>query len=156
MRPDVINTNSIYVTNPYSNGTGIQFLAPSNTAGFQLGPVGPLFAGTGAARTLVLPAGIGSLGRNTVRPPGEFDLDMAVGREFPIHERLRLLYAPRASICSTTRICAPNTSLTVTTNAAGQPIFSSPGWLDYGERAARFMQLVRHLVEVRTRKDVRE
>jgi hypothetical protein len=31
----------------------------------------------------VLPAGIGSLGRDTVRTPGEPDLDLAVGPRIP-------------------------------------------------------------------------
>jgi hypothetical protein len=143
LRPNLINGNSYYVTS-YANGTGIQFLTPVNTAGFSLGPVGPLFTGTGAARTLVLPAGIGSLGRNTVRPPGEFDLDMAVGREIPIHERLHLRVRLEAfNLLNHTNLLAPATSLTATTNAAGQPIYSAPGFgLITSSRAARFLQLV--------------
>jgi hypothetical protein len=72
LRPNVIGTTSIYAANPYPNGTGLQFLLPVNASNFPLGPVGPLFTGTGANRTLVLPAGIGSLGRNSVRTPGNW------------------------------------------------------------------------------------
>src|SRR5262249_28678967 len=83
LRPNVINSTDSYVPERYANGTGIQYLLPVPAANFPLGPVGPLFTGTGTSRIQVLPAGIGSLGRDTVRTPGEFDLDLAVGREFP-------------------------------------------------------------------------
>jgi hypothetical protein len=147
LRPNVIGNTSIYAANPYPNGTGIQFLLPVNASNFPLGPVGPLFTGTGANRTLVLPAGIGSLGRNAVRSPGELDLDLAVGREFPIAERIRFkLRAEAFNVLNHTNLLAPNTSLTVTTNAQAQAIFNSPGFgIITGARAARFMQLVARL-----------
>lgn len=144
LRPNVINGNSIYVANPYPNGTGIQYLLPTIAAGFPLGPVGPLFAGTGSSRVLVLPAGIGSLGRNAIETPGELDLDAAVGREFPIHERLRLRIRVEAfNLLNHTNLQTPSVSLTATTNAAGQAIFNSPGFgIITAARAARFVQLV--------------
>jgi hypothetical protein len=103
-----------------------------------------LFTGTGANRTLVLPAGIGSLGRDTVRTPGELDLDLALGREFPIAERFRFkLRAEAFNALNHTNLLAPTTSLTVTSNAQGQPIFNSPGFgIITAARAARFLQLV--------------
>jgi hypothetical protein len=144
LRPNEINSTSIYVANPYPNGTGIQYLLPVSAANFPLGPVGPLFTGTGASRTQVLPAGIGSLGRDSVRTPGEFDVDLAVGREFPIRERLRFrLRAEAFNILNHSNFREPSTSLTVTTNAQGQPIFNSPGFgIITAARAARFLQLV--------------
>jgi len=144
LRPNVISNTSIYVPNPYPNGTGIQYLLPVNAANFPLGPTGPLFTGSGANRTLVLPAGIGSLGRDTVRTPGEFDLDLAVGREFAIRERARLkLRAEAFNVLNHTNFKEPNTTLTVTTNSLGQPIFNSPGFgIITTARAARFLQLV--------------
>ena len=90
LRPNVISTNSIYLPSTQPNGSGVQYLVPANSASFPLGPVGPLFTGSGASRTLVLPAGIGSLGRNTVRTPGEFDIDLAVDRRFRFTERTAL------------------------------------------------------------------
>jgi hypothetical protein len=92
----------------------------------------------------VLPSGIGSLGRDTIRTPGEFDLDLAVGREFPITERSRLRLRVEAfNILNHTNFKEPNTSLTVTTSAQGQPIFNSPGFgIITDTRAARFLQLV--------------
>jgi hypothetical protein len=144
LRPNVINNTSIYVPNPYPNGTGIQYLLPVNASNFPLGPTGPLFTGSGANRTLVLPSGIGSLGRNTVRTLGEFDLDLAAGREFPITERSRLRLRVEAfNILNHTNFKEPNVSLTATTNAQGQPIFNSPGFgIITDTRGARFLQLV--------------
>src|SRR5437762_5582035 len=84
------SSTSIYLPAPVPNGIGVQYLVPASAASFPLGPVGPLFTGTGATRALVLPAGIGSLGRNSVVTAGEFDLDFAIGRKFAIRERLKL------------------------------------------------------------------
>jgi len=144
LRPNVINDTSLYAPHPYANGTGIQYLLPVNAPNFPLAPVGPLFAGTAANRTLVLPAGIGSLGRNAVRTPGELDLDLAVSREFALREGVHLrLRAEAFNILNHTNLLAPNVTLTATTNAAGQPIFNSPGYgLITTSRAARFLQLV--------------
>jgi hypothetical protein len=146
LRPNLIDgSSSLYVPNPYANGTGIQYLVPLTTSGFPLAPVGPLFAGTGASRTLVVPAGIGSLGRNVIRTLGEFDLDMAVGREIPIHERFKLKLRVEAfNILNHTNLSAPSTlSLTATTDSAGQPIYSGSGFgLITAARAARFLQMV--------------
>jgi hypothetical protein len=147
LRPNVINTASIYVEHPYANGTGIQYLLPVSAANFPLGPVGPLFTGSGATRTQVLPAGIGTLGRDAVRTPGEFDVDLAVGREFPIREGVKFrLRAEAFNILNHTNFRGPSTSsisLTATTNAQGEPIFNSPGFgIITAARAARFMHLV--------------
>jgi len=147
LRPNVVSATSIYAPNPYPNGTGIQYLLPVNAAGFPLGPVGPVFTGTGANRTLVLPAGIGSLGRNAIRTPGELNLDLALGRAFPIGERVKLkLRAEAFNILNHTNLQAPSTSLTVTANAQGQPVFNSPSFgVITSARAARFLQVVARL-----------
>ena len=144
LRPNVINNTSIYAPKAFPNGTGIQYLLPVNSPNSPLAPNGPLFTGTGANRTEVLPAGIGSLGRNAVRTPGEFDIDLAVGRQFPITERFKLrLRAEAFNILNHTNLKEPNTSLTVTTNAQGQPVFNSPGFgIITAARAARFLQMV--------------
>jgi len=144
LRPNVISSNSIYLANPVPNGTGVQYLVPSTSSNFPLGPVGPLFTGTGASRTLVLPAGIGTLGRNTVRTPGEFDLDLAVGRKFPIRERLKLEFRAEAfNILNHTNFQSPDVGLSVIANSSGQAAFNSPAFgLITAARAARFMQLV--------------
>ena len=145
IRPYVISNSSIYLSSPQPNGSGIQYLVPVSSADFPLAPVGPFFTGTGANRTQVLPAGIGTLGRDTVRTPGEFDLDLAVDRQFPIRERARLEFRVEAfNLLNHTNFLAPNTSLTVTSNpSTGQAIFNSPSFgLITGARSARFLQLV--------------
>jgi hypothetical protein len=143
-RPNVISASSIYVQNPYPNGTGIQYLLPASSAKFPLAPAGPLFAGNGATRTLVIPASIGNLGRNTVHTPGEWNLDLAVGRDFPIRERLRLKVRGEAfNILNHANFQTPNVSLNATSNSSGQAIFNSPAFgLITAARAARFLQLV--------------
>lgn len=75
---------------------------------------------------------------------GGFDPDLAVGREFPITERSRLRLRVEAfNLLNHTNFKEPNTSLTVTTNSQGQPIFNSPGFgVITDTRAARFLQLV--------------
>ena len=106
---------------------GFSTCCPSNAPDFPLGPVGPLFAGTGATRTLVLPAASVRWAK-AVRTPGELDLDLAVSREFHLRESVRLrIRAEAFNILNHTNLLAPNVSLTATTNAAGQPIFNSPG-----------------------------
>jgi hypothetical protein len=145
LRPNVIDGNSIYMGNATPNGTGIQYLVPPTSASFPYGPVGPLFVGTGAARTLVLPAGIGSLGRNTVRSPGELDLDLAIDRKFTLTERLKLSIRVEAfNILNHTNFQAPNTSLSVIADPkTNQAVFNSPSFgLITASNAARFMQLV--------------
>lgn len=144
LRPNVVSNTSLYTAKVYPNGTGEQYLLPVNSPNYPLAPVGPLFVGTGAARTQVLPAGIGTLGRDAFRTPGEFDLDFAVSRKFPIRERWKLEIRGEAfNILNHTNFQAPANALTVTANAAGQPIFNSPTFgLITAARAARFLQLV--------------
>ena len=76
--------------------------------------------------------------------PAELDLDLAVGRDFPIHERLRLkIRAEAFNILNHTNFQTPNVSLNATTNSSDQPIFNSPGFgIITSARAARFLQLV--------------
>lgn len=144
IRPDVISNASLYLSSPQPNGTGVQYLMPVTSADFPLAPVGPFFTGSGANRNEVLPAGIGTLGRDTVRTPGEFTMDLAVDRVFPIRDRAHLeLRLEAFNLLNHTNFLAPNTSLTVTSDpATGQAIFNSPNFgLITAARAARFIQL---------------
>jgi hypothetical protein len=143
-RPYDVNPGISLCTAEVPNGTGIQYLLPSSAANFPLAPAGPLFIGSGSSRTQVLPVGIGSLGRDVVRAPGQLDLNVSVGRSFPMREGLRLTLRMEAyNALNHTNFEAPASSLTLTTNAAGQPIWNSP---TYGVIAAanqsRFLQLV--------------
>jgi hypothetical protein len=71
------------VLEPGPNGTVRYFPAPGTT-GFTLVPVGPLYTGAGATRTQVLPVGIGNVGRNTVRGPSEYNVDLSLVRRFKV------------------------------------------------------------------------
>ena len=69
-RPYDVNPSVSLYTAEIPNGTGVQYLLPASAANFPLEPAGPLYVGSGASRTQVLPVGIGSLGRDVVRAPG--------------------------------------------------------------------------------------
>ena len=144
LRPNLISNTSIYQSQITPNGTGVQYLIPSTSANFPLGPVGPLFTGTGAARTQVLPAGIGTLGRSSVRAPGDIDLDLGIARTFRVKEHVNFqLRAEAFNLLNHTNLLSPDTGLSVIVNAAGQPVWNSPTFgLITGARSARFFQLV--------------
>lgn len=73
--------NTVLVPGP--NGTVRYFPAPGG-AGFPFTPVGPLYTGAGATRTQILPVGIGNVGRNTVRGPSEYNVDMSLVRRIRV------------------------------------------------------------------------
>ena len=66
---------------PGPNGTVRYFPAPGSPD-FPFVPVGPLYTGAGASRTQILPVGIGNVGRNTVRGPAEYNVDVSIVRRF--------------------------------------------------------------------------
>jgi outer membrane receptor protein involved in Fe transport len=68
---------------PGPNGAVRYFPAPGDP-GFPFVPVGPLYTGTGATRTMVLPVGIGNVGRNSVRGPSEYNVDLSLVRRFKV------------------------------------------------------------------------
>ena len=127
-----------------SEGTGIRYLLAPTDPNFPLRPSGPLFTGSGATRALVLPAQIGTLGRNTTREPGEFNIDLAVARTFRIRVRTRLeLRAEAFNFLNHTNFSPPATALSVQVDSRGQAIFNSPGFgLITAAKSARFLQLV--------------
>lgn len=143
-RPNVINNNSLYAASRTSEGTGIRYLLAPTDANFPLAPSGPLFVGTGAARRLVLPVSVGTLGRNTVREPGELNVDLSISRRIPITERVGFqLRAEAFNLFNHTNFNGPATGLNAIANAAGQAVFNSPTFgLITAAKAARFMQLV--------------
>jgi hypothetical protein len=92
----------------------------------------------------VLPVGIGSLGRDVVRAPGQLDLNFSVGRSFALRERLRFTIRMEAyNALNHTNFEAPASTLTLTTNSGGQPIWNSPTYgLITAAYQSRFLQLV--------------
>jgi len=125
------------------NGTGVQYLLPASAASFPLQPAGPLFVGSGSSRTQVLPVGIGTLGRNVVRAPGQLDLNLSVGRSFAVHERVRFTIRMEAyNALNHTNFQAPASNLVLTADSAGQPIWNSPGYgVITAANQSRFLQL---------------
>ena len=143
-RPYDVNPGVSLYTAEVPNGTGVQYLLPASAANFPLAPAGPLFIGSGASRTQVLPVGIGSLGRDVVRAPGQLDLNLSVGRSFAVRERLQFTIRMEAyNALNHTNFQAPNSSLTLSTNSAGQPIWNSPTYgVITAANQSRFLQLV--------------
>jgi hypothetical protein len=91
----------------------------------------------------VLPAGIGTLGRNVVRAPGQLDLNLSVGRSFAVHERVRFTIRMEAyNALNHTNFQAPASNLVLTADSAGQPIWNSPGYgVITAANQSRFLQL---------------
>ncbi len=148
-RPHVVTTNAGgYAPRRAPEGTGVRSLLSQNDAGFPFAPSGPLFTGTGAARTLVLPFSIGTVGRNTTRVPGEFNLILSVARRFALSERLGLQLRGEAfNLLNHTNFNGPNVGLSVIADPrTGRAVFNSPGFgLITSAKTARFLQLVARL-----------
>jgi hypothetical protein len=147
-RPNLVgNIDNLRLKEPVQDGTGMRYLIAPTHPDFPLAPSGPVFANVGGVRTLVLPfTGVGTLERGVIRDPGEFNVDLAVARRFPLIGRTGLTIRAEAfNVLNTVNFNGPggNNNLTVTTNAAGQPIFNSPNFgLITTAKAARFIQIV--------------
>ncbi len=126
-------------------GTAVRYLLPASSSSFPFAPSGPLYTGSGAARVRVLPAVVGTLGRNTTREPNEYNMDLAVARSFRLREGLQFqIRAEAFNLLNHTNFNGPNTSLSVQANPrTGAAEFNSPGFgLITTAKSARFMQLV--------------
>jgi hypothetical protein len=146
-RPDVINTNGgAFAPKRTSEGAAIRFLLPTSDPNFPFVPTGPLFAGSGANRRLVLPfERPGNLARNSTRDPGEVNVDLAVARRFYVSEKAYFtLRAEAFNLFNRVNLGSPNTGLSVIVDPrSGLPVWNSPNFgLITSARSARFMQLV--------------
>jgi Carboxypeptidase regulatory-like domain/TonB dependent receptor/TonB-dependent Receptor Plug Domain len=147
-RPNLVgNIDNLRLKELVQDGTGMRYLIAPTHPDFPLAPSGPVFANVGGVRTLVLPfTGVGTLERGVIRDPGEFNVDLAIARRFPLVGRTGLTIRAEAfNVLNTVNFNGPggNNNLTVTTNAAGQPIFNSPSFgLITSAKAARFIQIV--------------
>jgi hypothetical protein len=147
-RPHVIGSSLDAKAGGYTpEGVGVRYLLAPSAANFPFAPSGPFYTGAANNRVQVLPARVGTLARNTMREPGEFNIDLAVARTFPIRERLRFeLRGEAFNFLNRTNFNAPNTALSVQANAAGQAFFNSPNFgLITSAKSARFIQLVARL-----------
>jgi hypothetical protein len=145
-RPHSLGSNfGGYAPERTSEGQAIRYLLAPGDPNFPFAPSGPLYTGSGASRRQVLPAAIGTLGRNTTREPYEFNVDLAVSRIFPIQERFRFEIRGEAfNLLNRVNFNAPNTGLSAQVNAqTGAAFFNSPSFgLITSAKSARFMQLV--------------
>jgi hypothetical protein len=146
-RPNASSGASIYASQRTSEGTAIRYLLDPRLGGFPYTPSGPLVARLGGQSRVVLPAALGTLGRNTIREPGEFNIDLAVSRRFPLKERMALQLRGEAfNLLNHTNLLGGNVDLAVGVDASGRPVFNAPSFgLITGARPARFMQLVLRL-----------
>lgn len=146
-RPNVLSSTSLYIPGRQESGAAIRYLMDPRDPAFPLTPSGPLAARIGGQNTLVLPASIGALGRNTIRMPGEFNIDLAVSRRFKFRESLNLqLRAEAFNLLNKTNLQSPNMDLAVSADSSGRPVFNAPNFgLITSARNARFMQLVLRL-----------
>ena len=144
-RPHAVGTNASGKAPQITpEGTAVRYLLSPSAADFPYAPSGPLFTGSGATRRLVLPASIGTLGRNTTREPNEFNIDLSVKRTFPFGEKYRFeLRGEAFNFLNHTNFNGANTSLSVQADAAGRAVFNSPTFgLITSAKSARFLQLV--------------
>ena len=133
-------------------GAGVQYLqappvATASQANYPLSPSGPVFFGTGAARTQVVATSLGTLGRNSIDGPGEINVNASVARTIKLYERFNLqLRVDAFNLLNHTNFGNPSAALAVTTNAAGAAYFNSPtfGQITTADRA-RFLQIVTRL-----------
>ncbi len=106
----------------------------ANTCGtgptaFPLSPSGPVFFGSGSSRVQVVPTGIGNLPRNSVREPGERNLNISLSRTLPIHDSVKFMFRIDAfNALNLVNLGPPSTALAVSENSAGQAYFNSPNF----------------------------
>ena len=144
-RPDAIGPISQLYTNGFQpEGDGVRFYRSPSDPSFPLAPTGPLFLGTGSTRRMLLPATIGTLGRDVARVPGDVNLNLSVNRRFHVSDKLELqLRADAFNALNHTNFNAPAAALAVTADPARGAIFSSPEFgLITTARSARFLQMV--------------
>ncbi len=128
----------------YKNGNGVQYFMPANSPNFPLTPSGPIFVGSGAARTQVSPTSFGTLGRYSIYGPGAITVNASVARTVKLHESVNVQFRVDAfNLANHVNYSPPNSGLTVTT-PGNVPSFSSSSTfgLITGSAPARFLQLV--------------
>ncbi|WP_083350689.1 TonB-dependent receptor [Terriglobus roseus] len=129
--------------NKYRDGSVIRYFRPITDANFPLTPSGPLFVGTGTARRAIIPAALGTLGRNSITGPGEVNLDLSISRTLPIYKEAKFQIRLDAfNVLNHVNLQFPNTSLTATVSGT-TPIFNSSTFGTISSaQPMRVMQLV--------------
>ncbi|CAA9385771.1 MAG: Oar protein [uncultured Pyrinomonadaceae bacterium] len=153
---------TLFQPRPNSNGQALQvglqpgpggtvrYIQATDSANFPLSPVGPVYVGTGATRTRILPFSIGSLGRNTIRAPNSYNTDLSLIRRFRISERMNFNVRAEAFnvFNQTTFLFDPagsTTSLPVVVSGSNQAVFNAPnfGLIDRSLPARRIQLVAR-------------
>lgn len=146
-RPNLITPNqSIYAGSLTPEGQAIRYLLAPNDPNFPLAPSGPFFTGAGATRALLVPSLFGTLGRNTIREPGEVNLDIAVAKRIYLTERVNIQLRGEAfNVLNHTNFNGPNTGLNVQADPAAPTrarFEPNTFGLITSAKSARFLQLV--------------
>lgn len=116
------DSSSLKLDHPVIDGSVVRWFKQPTDSSFPLTPSGPLFVGD----QQVLPTALGTLSRNSVRAPGSVTLDFSLSRSFSIyHEGKFVLRIDAFNLLNHTNFDLPNTSLTVSTDSNGNPIFNS-------------------------------
>lgn len=131
---------------PYAAGTSaIQYYMPANTPNFPLTPSGPVYSTINGVRTRIVPTGLGNLGRDSIRAPGEIDFDASVSKTFSLFEALKFQFRVDAfNVINHTNFTSPSGALSVTasgTNATFATNSSGFGRIT-STQPARTLQLV--------------
>ncbi|MDE1161352.1 MAG: carboxypeptidase regulatory-like domain-containing protein [Acidobacteriaceae bacterium] len=136
------SSNSLKIT-PYRTGSAIQYFMPTTDSRFPLTPSGPLFTGTGSARTEVLHAALGTLGRNSIVGPGEVNLDLSVSRIIPIYRKVNFQIRMDAfNVLNHVNLSFPSTTLTTVVNGSTPGFNSSSFGQITSAQPMRTMQIV--------------
>jgi hypothetical protein len=153
---------TLFQPRPNSNGQALQvgiqpgpggtvrYIQAADSSNFPLSPVGPIYVGTGATRTRILPFSIGTLGRNTIRAPSSYNTDLSLIRRFKFGERMNFNVRAEAFnvFNQTTFLFDPagsTTSLPVVVSGSNQAVFNAPnfGLIDRALPARRIQLVAR-------------
>ncbi|HZY61971.1 MAG TPA: TonB-dependent receptor [Edaphobacter sp.] len=109
------DSSRVVLAHPYVDGKVVRYLQnPVGNSDFPLTPSGPVFFGSGASRKQYVATGFGNIGRDSIRAPGEVELDLSVSRTIQLYRRLSFqLRADAFNVLNHTNLGMPTTSLTV-------------------------------------------
>jgi hypothetical protein len=99
--------------------------------GFALTPSGPVYTTINGTRTRIVATGFGNTPRDSVRAPGEVDVDASVSKEFHVFEALKFIIRFDAfNVINHTNFSSPSGALTVTTatNSTTASFLNSSGF----------------------------
>jgi len=139
------DSSLLKLANPTMVGPALQYLISATNPNFPLTPSGPVYSIIGGVRTRIVATGFGNVPRDSIRAPGEVDVDASLARDFKISEHMKFQFRMDAfNVLNHTNFTAPNTSLSVTTLRDGTSALfntSSAFGKITGTQSPRTMQL---------------